>query len=398
MAGQKHFFRTLLILTALILPAACSRADLPAAPSQPSTSDEALTGSEWELTGLYGRLPLPGTRITLEFEPGELGGFAGCNYYGGAFSLSPVGSLAVEDVAFSAQACDAPQGVMEQEAAFIQALYAAQGLTFTPDELVLHDSSGQILMRFRRMQTFAIDPSRLAGTRWRLTAMSRSATLPKALLEGSTISLAFEDPGQLQGYSGCRRFRGTYQVDGDDFSLTGLEMLDTFCFHPEAFLQQEGEFTTALSETTGLRLEEGRLEMLTAGGGLLVFDALPEDRQLAGEPFIWELEAFLEDGERSPVLQGAAVTISFNNERVSGSAGCNRYQASFSFDGSSFSFSPAVSTRKACPQPEGLMEQEYRFLNILPEVTRVTIRGDELRLESEAGAALIFRPADLEVR
>ena len=44
------------------------------------------------------------------------------------------------------------------------------------------------------------------------------------------------------------------------------------------------------------------------------------------------------------------------------------------------------------------MEQEYRFLNILPEVTRVTIRGDELRLESEAGAALIFRPADLEVR
>src|SRR5690554_7769748 len=128
MAGQKHFFRTLLILTALILPAACSRADLPAAPSQPSTSDEALTGSEWELTGLYGRLPLPGTRITLEFEPGELGGFAGCNYYGGAFSLSPVGSLAVEDVAFSAQACDAPQGVMEQEAAFIQALYAAQGL------------------------------------------------------------------------------------------------------------------------------------------------------------------------------------------------------------------------------------------------------------------------------
>src|SRR5690606_19012795 len=147
--------------------------------------------------------PLPGTRITLEFEPGELGGFAGCNYYGGAFSLSPVGSLAVEDVAFSAQACDAPQGVMAQEAACIQALYAAQGLTFTPDELVLHDSSGQILMRFRRMQTFAIDPSRLAGTRWRLTAMSRSATLPKALLEGSTISLAFEDPGQLQGYSGC---------------------------------------------------------------------------------------------------------------------------------------------------------------------------------------------------
>jgi heat shock protein HslJ len=70
--------------------------------------------------------------------------------------------------------------------------------------------------------------------------------------------------------------------------------------------------------------------------------------------------------------------LSFTQDgKVSGFAGCNRFTGSFQNDDHELSFSPLAATRMACA--EG-MEQENRFLAMLAQVKRYSIRGNDLAL------------------
>ena len=44
----------------------------------------------------------------------------------------------------------------------------------------------------------------------------------------------------------------------------------------------------------------------------------------------------------------------------------------------------------ACLEPEGIMQQEQRFLATLTERTVFRIEGERLRLEADDGRALVF--------
>ena len=78
------------------------------------------------------------------------------------------------------------------------------------------------------------------------------------------------------------------------------------------------------------------------------------------------------------------------NGRVSGSAGCNSFSAAYTFDGSFFRFEPAVSTKMACGEPPGVMEQEQRFLEWLGEVSFYHLEGGRLHLVTGDGRGLVF--------
>ena len=51
--------------------------------------------------------------------------------------------------------------------------------------------------------------------------------------------------------------------------------------------------------------------------------------------------------------------------RLTGSAGCNTYNATFTIDGGAIEITPPATTRKICPEPEGVMEQETAYLAAL---------------------------------
>lgn len=72
--------------------------------------------------------------------------------------------------------------------------------------------------------------------------------------------------------------------------------------------------------------------------------------------------------------------------RVSGYAGCNRINGSFTLDGSRLSFSSVVSTRRACFPDDG---SEARFLKALSEVRTWRLDGGRLLLLSEQGTTLL---------
>ena len=112
-----------------------------------------LAGTEWVLTSLNGEEPLEGTEITLKFEETYLSGSMGCNNYGGGrdsgkYAATDRGALAVLQLAVTVQLCSEPEGIMEQEEAYIEALRSAETYRVVDDRLEIADASGATTLVF----------------------------------------------------------------------------------------------------------------------------------------------------------------------------------------------------------------------------------------------------------
>lgn len=83
--------------------------------------------------------------------------------------------------------------------------------------------------------------------------------------------------------------------------------------------------------------------------------------------------------------------LEFNREqnRVSGSGGCNRFSGAFEIEGSSMKLSRIVSTRMACINAER-QRVETTFLRLLETITRFEVQGNTLRLFANDRPVLVL--------
>ena len=110
-----------------------------------------LDGTNWELTLLDGGALIPDTRITLRFEGDQVKGSAGCNSYGGGYTLGQDGSLQIGPVAITEMYCMSPEGVMDQEYAYTEFLVGAAKVSRDGDRLTIEDGAGEAVMVFQLM-------------------------------------------------------------------------------------------------------------------------------------------------------------------------------------------------------------------------------------------------------
>jgi heat shock protein HslJ len=101
----------------------------------------ALGDTAWQLESLAGNDVLPDTTITLEFSDNEVSGSAGCNHYGGRYRAGK-DSLKVSDLFWTEIGCLEPEGVMEQERAYLTALSGAAGYLIDDGRLEIVDETG----------------------------------------------------------------------------------------------------------------------------------------------------------------------------------------------------------------------------------------------------------------
>lgn len=119
----------------------------------------------------------------------------------------------------------------------------------------------------------------------------------------------------------------------------------------------------------------------TAGTGL----------SLEGTP--WTLQSYDEDGSTVEVPEGVTVTARFDEGRVYGSGGCNRYTAGYALDGTSLTIDPAASTLMACPEPASSVEAA--FLAALARTASYFTDDTSLALTDADGTTLLtFAEAD----
>jgi heat shock protein HslJ len=100
----------------------------------------------------------------------------------------------------------------------------------------------------------------------------------------------------------------------------------------------------------------------------------------------WVLTAF----NQNRPIEGTQPTITFEDGQVSGNAGCNSYGGSYQVKEDAISFDALFWTEMACMEPEGVMEQELAYLEVLGAAQRFELVGGVLTIFAGPQQTLTF--------
>lgn len=222
----------------------------------------------------------------------------------------------------------------------------------------------------------------LANTAWLLASLAGRAPVLDAML-----TMRFEG-GLVHGTNGCNRYAAPYTTTGPALRIeTRAAATQMGC--ERTLTAQADAYMRALADARGWRVAGDELQLIAAGGAVLaVFRRQPQ--RLGGTS--WRVARY-NNGRQAvvTVVPATTLTIIFSNDGIlSGSGGCNRYTTAYTGDEKKLRIAPVVTqTRMTCAAPEGVMEQEQRFLATLPTVASARFEGDRLELRTADGALAI---------
>jgi heat shock protein HslJ len=221
-------------------------------------------------------------------------------------------------------------------------------------------------------ETTPAAPASLEGTAWVL-ASGVDVDGWEAVAPSATFA-----EGRFSGSTSCNRFTTSYSADGGALDLGEIAVTAMACPPPADAVERE--YTDALERVSGWRTEDGELVLVDADEDEVL-------RYRATTPTgSWEAIAILQGDAVVSTLSGTEVTASFAEDgTLSGSAGCNTYRTTYTTDRDGIQIGTPASTKKACVEPEGVMEQEAAFLAALPTAARYEVAGPTLDLLTDAG-------------
>ncbi len=223
----------------------------------------------------------------------------------------------------------------------------------------------------------------LSGKHWTLVALEGEGIDPAL----PAVTLSFNADGTLGGFDGCNRYRGAYTVAGKSLQIPS-EMVATRAACGEALTRRASVYANALSRAGSYAVDANRLILQDrVGREVAVFEA--RSQTLAGTS--WEVTAY-NNGRQAvvSVLEGTRITAVFHDDgRITGSAGCNQYFASYVIKGESISIASPGATRRHCADPGGAMGQEARFLAALHSAATLRLDGERLALRTAEGALAV---------
>ena len=358
----------------------------------------------WILDSLDGRPIIENSFVTLKIDEELLVGYDGCNSYGGRFEdgrpiADAVGMFSGPPMARTQRDCAEPEGVTEQADAYVSVLMHGERYRVVGDRLEIFDSGDAARLVFVMQAHLPGRAINLGGTAWRLMIEGDA--------DGDTraATLAFLDDRLVTGVTACRAYLATYSNSEGSMRFPSQSMLRTPQPCPEESRRLEGEFGDFLTWAREYSVyEEGgssRLRVRSATGESLTFEPLPPTVEDIADAN-WTLVAFIElrgldfgmwNPRSTSVIQGTEVTISFDKDGIWGVSGCNSYGGLAEVaDGSiKIDFQSFFYTELECDGPDGLMEQEERYLDLLPRMTRYGMYGDGLFMQTDDDMFLLFQ-------
>ncbi len=414
-AQPSDFTPALATLDAIVQSFSFAPANAPQPTTQsPAGSDPTfggLTQSNWVLAS-YGTAEapiaaLPNAPINLIFTPDGISGSAGCNSYFGQFHYD-INILSFSNLGSTLIACTDP-AVTTQETDYLNALRSAT--SYVIDNGVLKITYQNGILTFNAgaapMPQATVTPvvggnsslGGLAGVNWVLSSFGPAAA-PVAVLPGSTVTALFTTDG-ISGSTGCNTYTGNFTYDNATLTFTPFIATKMACTDNNA-MSQETAFLSALQSATGYQITNGQLQIMYPDG-VLTFNAdtttptpsapatpiVNTDPSLGGLGGVqWTLVNYGPGAEPVAVLPDAPVNIDFTQQGVSGSSGCNQYSGTFVYNNNTLTFSPLVSTQKACA--ENIMTQESAYLAALQGATGYQVAGNQLQISYPDGV-LVFK-------
>jgi heat shock protein HslJ len=226
----------------------------------------------------------------------------------------------------------------------------------------------------------------LEGAPWRLVSYAASGGRLLPVLPGTEVTATFQG-GQVNGSAGCNQYNAGYQLApaAGLIRFTPAAATQRFCPDPPGVMQQEAAYLQNLERVARYTLAGDDLTLRDAAGAVLLSYTPQPQAPLVGTD--WVAESY-NNGQEAvvSVVAGTEITARFAAGGLAGSAGCNPYLAGYTAAGTALTITLPVSTRRACPDPPGVMQQEAAYLAALPTAARYRIEGDRLTLERDDGA------------
>ena len=219
----------------------------------------------------------------------------------------------------------------------------------------------------------------LTGKVWALTTLNGQPPVG-----GGGISAQFTADGKVSGSAGCNRYTGTYTASGSNITFDP-SIATTMMACPQPIMDQESAYLKMLGEAKTYSVKGDELT-LTGADNTTLATYKAETQDLSGTS--WDAVGY-NNGKQAVVsiLGGTTITATFNKDgSLTGNAGCNNYNGTYSVSGNQITIGPLASTRKFCNTPEGVMDQESQYLAALGTAATYQIEGNTLELRTKDGA------------
>ena len=223
----------------------------------------------------------------------------------------------------------------------------------------------------------------LAGTSWTLASAAINGD-ETAAVAAATLEFA-ADGEALAGSTGCNQFAGTYAQDGDALTINLGPVTLAVCTDP-ALTAQETTVLTSLPEVTSFASGEQLMLKNSSGDTVLTYDA----GRSTIEGTAWTATGVNNGtgGVESSVATGSITADFGSGGALSGFAGCNNYNATYSLsEGGVISITAVSSTMMACD--DAAMTLESQYLTALTNAATYTLSGDTMTLRDSSGAAQV---------
>jgi heat shock protein HslJ len=232
----------------------------------------------------------------------------------------------------------------------------------------------------------------LEGTAWQLTEYvgpeGGTLSVPEAVAASATFT-----GGTIAGDAGCNRYTGTYTLDGDKMTISGVATTAMAC--PAIPSAVEKAYLAALDKVATYAVSRTKLELKNAEGKVGLRFAVAEAPALTKTRW---LATMINSGTGAvaSVIADSIVTALFAADgTVAGSGGCNTYSGTYTTDGQALDFGPLVATEMACANP-AVSRQESSYFAALDKVATFAFNGDRLQLRAADGALQVEYRATLE--
>lgn len=334
---------------------------------------------------------IPGTEITAHFgADGRLYGTSGCNDYTTSY-LAEGNQMVIRPAAATRKFCVLPEGLMQQEADYFDAIESAAAWRLIGSTLELFAKNGSPVVTMKLIKP----ANRSDDDEIDITINGETFRMKRVASDSGTKYEAADDPSTVFWSKGRT---ASLTVRGEEYSRYVL--IRNSPDEDELFLSVDGEnFRLHLVRTaSGAKYEaedDPSTYFWSKGDTATLF---VRDKEYvgynAGVPrntnlpigVEWTVQRIADE----PVVPGSTVTLRFgHNARLDGKASVNTYRSSWiATDGRLF-IKGAALTRMAAAQ--NLMAQEHKFLTLLENVRAYEVLGDTLILTTEDGAEIVAK-------
>jgi heat shock protein HslJ len=159
--------------------------------------------------------------------------------------------------------CMDPEGVMDQEYAYLQSLGQAETYEISGGKLLITCSGDQVLAFAEKFG------AELEGKAWMLQFYGRPDS-PTAVIRDTEPTAEFR-AGQVNGTAGCNLYSGSYQVDETRLTFGPLASTEMWCTNPQGVMEQEQAYLKALDKAERYEIKGGMLHITCSDDQVLTF-------------------------------------------------------------------------------------------------------------------------------